>query len=55
VSSPIFVEGQDKVPAAMAPEVGEHSVEVLREAGLDEAEVARLLQAGVVVQAKRDG
>ena len=54
VSSPVCIEGQDKAPATMAPEIGEHSVEVLREAGLDEGDIARLLQAGVVVQAKRD-
>jgi crotonobetainyl-CoA:carnitine CoA-transferase CaiB-like acyl-CoA transferase len=53
VSSPFWIEGQDKVPATMAPEVGEHTVEVLREAGIDAAEIDRLLAAGVVVQAKR--
>ena len=38
--------------ATMAPEIGEHTVEVLREAGVDEAEIARLLQAGVIAQGK---
>jgi formyl-CoA transferase len=53
VSSPVWMEGQEKVPPTMAPEVGEHSIEILRGAGFDQAEIDRLLQAGVVVQAKR--
>jgi len=53
VSSPLQIEGQEKLPATMAPEIGEHTVEVLREAGVDEAEIERLLRAGVIVQAKR--
>jgi crotonobetainyl-CoA:carnitine CoA-transferase CaiB-like acyl-CoA transferase len=52
VSSPLQIIGQDKVPARMAPEIGEHTVEVLREAGVDAAEIDRLLAAGVIVQAK---
>jgi crotonobetainyl-CoA:carnitine CoA-transferase CaiB-like acyl-CoA transferase len=52
VSSPLWIEGQDKVPAAMAPEIGEHTVDVLREAGVAEAEIERLLRDGVIVQAK---
>ncbi len=52
VSSPLLIDGQDKVPATMAPEIGEHTVAVLREAGLDQAEIDRLLRAGVIVQGK---
>jgi formyl-CoA transferase len=52
VSSPLQIGGQEKVPATMAPEIGEHTVEVLREAGLDQAEIDRLLRDGVVVQGK---
>ena len=43
------------MPATLAPGIGEHTVEVLRGAGFEAAEIDRLLQAGVVVQAKRDG
>jgi crotonobetainyl-CoA:carnitine CoA-transferase CaiB-like acyl-CoA transferase len=52
VSSPLQISGQEKVPATMAPDIGEHTVEVLREAGLDQAEIDRLLRDGVIVQGK---
>jgi crotonobetainyl-CoA:carnitine CoA-transferase CaiB-like acyl-CoA transferase len=52
VGSPIEVGGQVKVPARMAPAIGEHTVEVLRAAGVVDAEIERLLAAGVIVQAK---
>jgi crotonobetainyl-CoA:carnitine CoA-transferase CaiB-like acyl-CoA transferase len=55
VSSPLQVHGQEKVPTTMPPEIGEHTVEVLREAGIDQAEIDRLLREGVVVQAKETG
>ena len=50
VSSPIQVAGQEKAAATRAPEIGEHTVEVLRAAGVAEAEIKRLLAAGVIVQ-----
>ena len=46
VSSPLQIAGQEKVPATLAPEIGQHTVEVLRAAGIAEAEIERLLQAG---------
>jgi len=51
VSSPIWIEGQEKVAPAMAPALGEHSVAVLRELDVEEAEIERLLREGIVVQA----
>jgi crotonobetainyl-CoA:carnitine CoA-transferase CaiB-like acyl-CoA transferase len=53
VSSPIRIDGQDKTPPTLAPDVGEHTVEVLREAGFAEAEIDRLLRTGAVVQTDR--
>jgi formyl-CoA transferase len=53
VSSPIQIAGQEKVPATLAPEIGEHTVEVLRAAGVADAEIQRLLAAGVIVQAAK--
>jgi formyl-CoA transferase len=53
VSSPLQVGDGDKVPATFAPEIGQHTVEVLRGAGIAAAEIDRLLAAGVIVQAGR--
>jgi formyl-CoA transferase len=48
VSSPFWLAGQDKPPPRHAPEVGEHSEDVLRDAGFAEPEIARLRDAGVI-------
>jgi crotonobetainyl-CoA:carnitine CoA-transferase CaiB-like acyl-CoA transferase len=53
VSSPLQMDGQRKVPATFAPDIGEHTVEVLRAAGVADAEIHRLLAAGVIVQAEK--
>jgi formyl-CoA transferase len=53
VASPLWVEGVDKVAPRFPPEVGEHSVEILREAGYDDGEIEKLLGAGIIVQAGR--
>ena len=51
VSSPLQVGDQDKVPPTLAPEIGQHTIEVLRAAGISAVEIEGLLQAGVIVQA----
>lgn len=54
VSSPFEIEGQQKTTPSLAPGVGEHTIEVMREAGFSEPEIERLLRAGVVAQGTRD-
>ena len=53
VSSPVEIGGQDKAKPTLAPGVGEHTTEVLREAGFADSEIQRLLQTRVVGQGAR--
>jgi len=48
VMSPIQVSGQSKVPPRRAPELGEHTREVLRSVGYDDAALRRLRAAGAL-------
>jgi crotonobetainyl-CoA:carnitine CoA-transferase CaiB-like acyl-CoA transferase len=48
VNSPIWVDGSQKTAPRRPPDVGEHSDEVLREAGYDEAAIRQLRNAGAV-------
>ncbi len=48
INSPIWVDGSDKVKPRRAPDVGEHSEEILREAGYDEAAIGNLKASGAV-------
>ena len=48
VGVPLRIEGADIGPRGPAPGVGEHTREVLEQAGLTATEVAELLAAGVV-------
>jgi formyl-CoA transferase len=48
VNSPLWIKGQEKVQPGRAPSVGEHSDQVLREAGFPEAEIHTLRAEGVI-------
>ena len=48
VNSPLWIAGQEKLPPRPAPDVGEHSEEILREAGYPEAEIRAMREAGII-------
>src|SRR2546422_1491289 len=50
VASPLWLDGVEKGPPRLPPQLGEHSGAILREAGYDEAEIKNLLASRVVVQ-----
>jgi crotonobetainyl-CoA:carnitine CoA-transferase CaiB-like acyl-CoA transferase len=48
VSNPLTVEGEAKVAPKLAPAVGQHTHEILRELGYDDACIDALCAAGAV-------
>ena len=48
ISSPFAIVGASKVAPRRPPAIGQHSAEVLRQAGYDEAEIERLRDTGAV-------
>ena len=48
VNSPLWIDGIAKRPATRAPELGEHSLEVLEEAGLSAGEIRKLAEEKIV-------
>jgi len=54
VSSPIQIHGVDKVPARRAPEIGEHSDEILQQLGFDTTAIDSLRDSGAIPGAKEN-
>jgi crotonobetainyl-CoA:carnitine CoA-transferase CaiB-like acyl-CoA transferase len=48
INSPIWIDGSRKVRPQRAPAIGEHSDEILRETGYDEASIRKLRSSGAV-------
>jgi crotonobetainyl-CoA:carnitine CoA-transferase CaiB-like acyl-CoA transferase len=48
INSPIWVDGSEKVKPRRPPDIGEHSEEILREAGYDEASIRNLKASGAI-------
>jgi crotonobetainyl-CoA:carnitine CoA-transferase CaiB-like acyl-CoA transferase len=48
INSPIWIDGSDKQHPRHPPGIGQHSDEVLREVGFDDAEIQRLRTAGAI-------
>ncbi len=54
-ATPFQLSAQAQTPPRRAPDIGEHSVEVLREFGYDDASIAELTAAGIVASAPSRG
>jgi formyl-CoA transferase len=52
ISSPIQVHGVAKVPARRAPDLGEHTEEVLNQLGFSASEIEGLRASGATAKAK---
>ncbi len=48
ISTPFWVQGSDKVPAKVGPELGANGPDVLRELGYDEAAIKRMIADKVI-------
>jgi crotonobetainyl-CoA:carnitine CoA-transferase CaiB-like acyl-CoA transferase len=48
INSPIWIDGSQKVAPKLPPGIGQHSDEILRSAGYDEAAIAQLRTLGAV-------
>jgi formyl-CoA transferase len=49
VDSPIYLDGEEKTSPRRAPEIGDSSGKILREAGFADGEIAEMRAAGIVI------
>jgi crotonobetainyl-CoA:carnitine CoA-transferase CaiB-like acyl-CoA transferase len=49
VDSPIWVEGAAKAEPTMPPELGQHTEDVLRSLGYDDAALSRMRDVGAIL------
>jgi formyl-CoA transferase len=52
ISSPIQIHGVTKTPAQRAPDLGEHTEEILSELGFDSKSIESLREAGTISDAR---
>jgi crotonobetainyl-CoA:carnitine CoA-transferase CaiB-like acyl-CoA transferase len=45
VDSPFYLDGEEKTPPRMAPDVGQHTLKILEECGCTDAEIAAMMPA----------
>ena len=50
VSNPIFIEGFEKRQPTKGPEIGEHSLPILKDMGFSDSQIKDLITAGVVLK-----
>ena len=48
INSPIWIDGSDKQPPRHPPNIGEHSDEILRQAGFADDDISAFRKSGVV-------
>jgi formyl-CoA transferase len=54
VANPLSIEGVEKVKPRMAPEVGEHTVEILESLGYSAKQIGDLLERGVALDGSKN-
>ena len=48
ISSPLWIEGETKTPPRLPPSIGQHSDQILEQAGYEDREIAALRASGII-------